>query len=248
MDSQIEARPWLRQNEWEVRFEWGPTGVEAVAAGAVVIVDVLRFTTAVDAGVGRGVAVFPYRWKDSSAQDFADQVGAVLADPGDPLGPSLSPVSLLPLGPQDRVVLPSPNGSTCAAIAHDKGAVVVAACLRNAHAVGDWLNQTTPAVTVIACGERWENRSLRPSLEDYLGAGAVISTLTGTRSPEAAAAADAWTAARTRIRDVLADCVSGREATARGWGRDLDFAAEVDVSAAVPLLRDGCFVDARAGR
>lgn len=241
-----EERPWLLQDDWEVRFEWGPTGVATVGAEAVVVVDVLRFTTAVDAAVGRGATVFPCRWRDASARDFAREVGAVLADPGATDGPSLSPVSLLDLGPADRVVLPSPNGSTCAAIAHDNGSTVLAACLRNSAAVASWLNTAVQTVTVVACGERWIDGSLRPSLEDYLGAGAVISSLAGNRSPEAQAAADAWSSAQGRIPEAVASCVSGKEAIARGWQRDVEFASHVNASNAVPVLRDGGFVDAAA--
>ena len=245
-DSAVADQAWLGQSDWDVRFEWGPAGVEAVPGDAVVVVDVLRFTTAVDAGVSRGAVVYPYRWKDDSAVDYAARIGAVLADPGDPKGPSLSPVSLLALGADDRVVLPSPNGSTCAAIASAMGSTVIAGCLRNASAVGKWLNGRARTVTVIACGEKWPDGSLRPSLEDYLGAGAVVAALDGSVSPEAAAAAEAWLDAAPRVSEVISSCVSGREVVARGWGRDLEFALAVDASNCVPVLRDG-FVDACLG-
>jgi 2-phosphosulfolactate phosphatase len=236
-------RPWLHQSDWDVRFEWGPAGVEAVPAEAVVVVDVLRFTTAVDAAVSRGAIVFPYRWKDDSATEYAARVGAVLAHPGDAAGPSLSPVSLLSLDSGDRIVLPSPNGSTCAAIASAMGATVIAGCLRNASAIASWLNGRTGSVTVIACGERWPDGSLRPSLEDFIGAGAVIAALDGSRSPEATAAAQGWLAAAPRVQDVVSSCASGREVIARGWERDLAYAVSVDASSCVPVLQDG-FVDA----
>ncbi|MFP5328491.1 MAG: 2-phosphosulfolactate phosphatase [Acidimicrobiia bacterium] len=239
----MKDRSWLTQGEWQVRFEWGPSGVEAVPSDVVVVVDVLRFTTAVDAAVSRGAVVFPYRWKDPSAVAYAERVGAVLAGAGEPRGPSLSPVSLLALGPGDRIVLPSPNGSTCAEVAASTGATVFAGCLRNASAIGTFLGDARHTVTVIACGERWPDGSLRPSLEDYLGAGAVISALDGSRSPEADAAARAWLTASPRIAEVIPDCVSGRELIARGWERDLEFALAVDASSCVPVLREG-FVDA----
>ena len=236
-------RPWLHQSDWEVRFEWGPAGVEAVPADAVVVIDVLRFTTAVEAAVSRGAVVFPCRSNDDSAADYAARVGAMLAHPGDAMGPSLSPVSMLSLGSGDRIVLPSPNGSTCATIASAMGATVVAGCLRNASAIGRWLTARARTVTVIACGERWPDGSLRPSLEDFLGAGAVIAGLGGSRSPEATAAGEAWLAAAPRVHDVVSSCASGQEVLARGWGDDLEYAVAVDVSACVPVLRDG-FVDA----
>ena len=102
------------------------------------VVDVLRFTTAVEAAVTRGLAVYPYRWRDASAAAFADSVQARLADEHDPVGPSLSPSSMAGLAPGASVVLPSPNGSTCAILAAEAGARVVAGCLRNAAAVSAW--------------------------------------------------------------------------------------------------------------
>lgn len=152
-------------------------------------------------------------------------------------------MSLLSLKPGDRVVLPSPNGSTCAATAHDAGASVFAACVRNAAAVGEWLGQNHESVTVVACGERWPDGSLRPSLEDYLGAGAVLAALGGNCSPEAQAAVRAWDAARPTIAETIEECVSGREAIARGWARDVEFACQVDASRAVPVLDQGGFVN-----
>lgn len=247
MDARTDERPWLRQDEWDVRLEWGPVGAATVRSEAVVVIDVLRFTTAVDAAVGRGATVFPYRWKDGAAGDFAREVGAVLAGPGGEPELSLSPVSLLALGPGDRVVLPSPNGSTCAAVAAEHGAtVVVAACLRNATAVARWLNRSVRTVTVIASGERWPDGTLRPALEDHLGAGAVAAALAGTRSAEAQAAADLWHATAPRVAAAIASCVSGREQVTRGWQDDLGYAVGIDASTTVPLLLDGAFVDAGA--
>ena len=243
MGSEGMQRPWLLQEDADVRFDWGPTGVSSVPAEAVVVVDVLRFTTAVDAAVSRGAIVHPYRWHDETMRRYASEIGAVLADPGADDGPSLSPVSLLSLEAGDRVVLPSPNGSTCAALAREAGATVYAACLRNAAAVGEWVGQRHGSVTVIACGERWPDGSLRPSLEDYLGAGAVLTSIAGRPSPEAQAAAQAWQTARSGIAGTIAGCASGREAIARGWGRDLDFACQVEASRTVPVLRDGGFLD-----
>jgi 2-phosphosulfolactate phosphatase len=243
MGNERLERAWLLQDNWHIRFEWGPTGVSSVPADAVVVVDVLRFTTAVDAGVSVGATVYPYRWKDETMHRYAREVDAVLADPGGSDGPSLSPVSLLSLKAGDRVVLPSPNGSTCAAVAQEAGARVFAACLRNATAVGEWLRQDFETVTVVACGERWPDGSLRPSLEDYLGAGAVLAALGGNCSPEAQAAVRAWDAARPTIVETIEECVSGREAIARGWARDVEFACQVDESRAVAVLDQGGFVN-----
>ena len=126
------------------------------------------------------------------------------------------------------------------------GATVVAACLRNAAAVSAWLNaRATTTVTVIACGERWHDGSLRPALEDHLGAGAVIAGLDGDRSPEAQAAAAVWRDVEGRVGEALRACSSGREQQQRGWADDLRYAEAVNASSRVPVLRDGAFVDGR---
>jgi 2-phosphosulfolactate phosphatase len=236
--------PWVQQSDAEIRIEWGANGVAATAADFVVVVDVLRFTTAVEAAVDSGATVFPYRWKDDSAREFAARVGAVLADGADPLGPSLSPVRPRSLAPDSRVVLPSPNGSTCAAVASEQGSTVVASCLRNTAAVAEWLNSQDGTVSVIACGERWPDGSLRPSLEDYLGAAWLMSMLKGHRSAEAELAAASFAAVESRLVDLVRECASGRELAERGWSEDLDYALDLGVSTTVPVLIDGAFTSA----
>ena len=64
-----------------LRCEWGLQGLLHLApsSDALVVVDVLSFSTAVDITVARGAIVWPYRWKDESAARFAEEKGAVLA-------------------------------------------------------------------------------------------------------------------------------------------------------------------------
>jgi 2-phosphosulfolactate phosphatase len=241
---------WHHQNGYDVRFEWGAAGTMALAAEApvVVVIDVLRFTTAVEAAVERGAVVYPHRWHDPSATAVARSLGAVLADGSDPSGPSLSPVSLSRLSSGDAVVLPSPNGSTCAALAEEAHASVVASCLRNASAVATWLDHSPHPVAVIACGERWPDGSLRPCVEDLLGAGALISHLHGSRSPEAESAAAVWEAVVDHdVPAMLRSSGSGQELRARGHADDVDYAGEIGISTVVPLLVDGRFVGATGG-
>jgi 2-phosphosulfolactate phosphatase len=70
---------WASQGSYRIRFQWGPVVAPELAEGVCVVVDVLRFTTAVEAAVSRGVAVYPYRWRDATAAAFADDVQALLA-------------------------------------------------------------------------------------------------------------------------------------------------------------------------
>ncbi|WP_454778267.1 2-phosphosulfolactate phosphatase [Georgenia muralis] len=130
---------------------------------------------------------------------------------------------------------------------------VVTAALRNARAVAEWASARgygTPdrPVNVVAAGERWPDGTLRPALEDLLGAAAVLRALEvepGRPSPEARAAA----AALDGVGDLdaaLNGCASGRELAAIGWQDDLAAAADVDADTVVPLLSGGAFRDAAA--
>jgi 2-phosphosulfolactate phosphatase len=238
---------WYAQDGFDARFEWALMGTTEVgrSARAVVVVDVLRFTTAVEAAVSAGVVVYPYRWQDDSAREFSRFVGGTLADSSDSSGPSLSPLRLRGLPPGSTVVLPSPNGSTCATVADEGGAIVFASCIRNAAAVAEQLAALGGPIAVVACGERWADGSLRPCVEDLLGAGALLAHLEGTRSPEAELAVGAWLAAKKRgVADVLRECGSARELRAKGHEEDVTYASEVDVSTVVPVLSDGHFVHA----
>ena len=235
------------QNQFDLRFEWGSKGAEVLAAtcDAVVVVDVLSFSTAVTAAVSRGVRVYPYRLNDGSRITFAEQKKALLAAPRGTGTSSLSPLSLLRLNPGQDIVLPSPNGATVSLVTGDTP--TFAGCLRNAEAVADAMSRAGTRLGVIGCGERWrEDRSLRPSLEDMLGAGAILSCLTGSRSPEASAAIAVFDEARKDLRDRLRACSSGRELVAGGFADDVDFAAAVNANAVAPVLVNGAYQDTSA--
>jgi 2-phosphosulfolactate phosphatase len=238
---------WAEQGDHGIRFQWGPLVAPTLTAGVCVVVDVLRFTTAVEAAVTRGIAVYPYRWRDATAAAFADSVQALLADASDRTGPSLSPLSMNALAPGASLVLPSPNGSTCASLASEAGAAVLAGCLRNAAAVGAWADNADGPVTVIACGEKWPDGSLRPSLEDLLGAGAIMAAMSKDPSPEARAAIAAFRDAASDLREVLSQCASGRELREKGRQADIEYAAQLNASGTIPVLTNGAFRNATVG-
>jgi len=230
------------QSGFRVRFGWGERDA-ALLAPRVVIVDVLRFTTAVSVAIEQGATVYPYRWHDESAAAFAEQHGAQLAGGWGKEGPSLSPLSLRALNAGDRLVLPSPNGATLTLLAAEHGAEVLAGSLRNASAVAKHCRQPG-VVAVIAAGERWADGSLRPCVEDLVGAGAVLSALAADEcSPEALAAVAAFHGARAGLEPRLRECGSGRELVERGFADDITMAAEVDATRMYPVLRDGAYVD-----
>ena len=247
--------PGHDQSTYRLRMEWGPTGATAVPADYAVVVDVLSFTTTLSVAIERGIEVFPFRWRDSRAAEHAVRHGATLAvgrfealSRGDARHVSLSPASLSEVEGVQRLVLPSPNGSTIAFALADSGAQVVGACLRNAGAVARWLAPRVAdgaSVVVVPAGERWYDDTLRPAVEDLWGAGAVLAGLVGEHedvaSPEARMAVAAWQAA-TLPADLLG-CASGLELAEVGFVADVEIAAQHDVSEVVPVLVGESFRD-----
>ncbi|MGH8067307.1 MAG: 2-phosphosulfolactate phosphatase [Candidatus Entotheonellia bacterium] len=95
---------------------------------------------------------------------------------------------------------------------------------------------------MIPAGEHWPDGSLRPALEDLLGAGAIIDHLAGSLSPEAQAAADLYRASMQALESRIRRCSSGKELIDRGFERDVMLACEFDVSAGVPILVGNAYV------
>ncbi|RIV38899.1 2-phosphosulfolactate phosphatase [Micromonospora radicis] len=235
------------------RFDWGLAGAAELGrvCAVLVVVDVLSFTTTVEVAVGRGMRVHPFPWGEQAA-DYARRVGAIVATGRRQVTAahpwSLSPAALSRAPVVSDLVLPSPNGSAISAAASATGIPVVAANLRNARAVGRWLlrqgyGSTDDPIGVIAAGERWPDGSLRPSVEDQLGAASVLDALSGAPgglSVEAAMALAAL-ASTPDVPAAIRGCVSGRELIESGFAEDVEIAVRLGCSTVVPVLRQGVF-------
>ncbi|AYF97593.1 2-phosphosulfolactate phosphatase [Protaetiibacter intestinalis] len=98
---------------------------------------------------------------------------------------------------------------------------VVAGSLRHADAVARWSLERQAelggrfVVAVVAAGARQDDGSLRFTVEDLLAAGAVIDAIAELgidhQSPEAAAAASAYSGLRNATRHLVTASVSARE-------------------------------------
>jgi 2-phosphosulfolactate phosphatase len=232
------------QAPFDLRCEWGIKGIRHLAShcDALIIVDVLSFSTAADIATARGAIIYPCAVRDDDARELARRHCATLAGPRSAGGYSLSPASFLDVPPGTRVVLPSPNGGRLSLAA--RTTPTLAGCLRNAGAVAAGAAAVGRRIGVIPAGERWPDGSLRPAAEDLVGAGAVLQHLSGSLSPEAEAAVSVYRSAATHMLDFLCAAGSGRELVAGGYARDVELAGETDVSACVPRLVGGAYVDA----
>lgn len=231
------------QTQYAVRCEWGEQGVQQLAprSDVVIIVDVLSFSTCVDIATARGALIWPWRWKDETAREFAAIQGAELAGTRQTgSGYSLSPASMLKIPPQTRLVLPSPNGATLSLATG--GVPTLVGCLRNCRAVAETALGFGKRIAVIPAGERWPDGSLRPAWEDWVGAGAILDQLqrlTLSRdqfSPEAHLALAAFQPVKPILAAQLRQCISGQELIERGFAQDVELAAEWLVSGNTPQL------------
>ncbi|MEM1394775.1 MAG: 2-phosphosulfolactate phosphatase [Cyanobacteria bacterium P01_H01_bin.150] len=233
----------FNQSEFDLRCEWGHQGINQLASisDVVIIVDILSFSTAVEIATNNGAIIFPYRWKDSSAIDYAKSIKAELATKRtSTTGYSLSPQSLTKISKGTKLVLPSPNGSSLTLLTENQ--LTLAGCLRNCEAVARFAQNYSARVTVIPAGEKWEDGSLRPSLEDLIGAGAILSYLSGSLSPEAETAVTVFNNFKNDLLNTLKKCISGKELIARGFESDVELAAEINVSNCVPVFVDNAYV------
>lgn len=233
------------QSAYDIRCEWGLQGLRALRddCDVVIIVDVLSFSTCVEAAVTNGALIYPFSAGAQQARAYAASLQAELAGfkPGEGRY-WLSPTALSSVPPGTRLVLPSPNGSVLsveAGVAH-----TIAGCLRNAGAVARAVERLGSKIAVIPAGERWPEGGTRPAFEDLLGAGAIVRELGGSRSPEAQAAQavfERFAADQAGLERALLECSSGRELLERDRGADVLYAAKWNVGRTVPLMIDGAY-------
>ncbi len=99
-------------------------------------------------------------------------------------------------------------------------------------------------MSVVAAGERWPDGSLRPALEDALGAGAVLRLLQAAGcqlSTEAIAAATLYNHTEDLTLAVRM-CASGQELVTSGFASDVDIALELDCDGYAAVKKDDAFI------
>ncbi len=225
--------------------EWGLDGIRKLSpvSDVIIIVDVLSFSTCVDIAAGNKAFILPYKFKDESAVNYASLNSAELASFSRSRQElSLSPSSLTKIKPGTRLVLPSPNGSELSL--STESTMTLCACLRNADAVAEYVLKTGGNISVIPAGEKWKDGSMRFALEDYLGAGAVISCLKGNFIGKAEDAMLSFRSFKKDISRTISMSISGVELIEKGFEDDIALACEINVSASVPLLSNNIYKNA----
>ncbi len=245
----------FEQSPYECRVEWGRRGARDAArrGDIVIIVDVLSFSSTVISALRYGTIIYPYP-PYLDGKEYADKVGAdyILgrAEAAKIGKPTLSHVTFNQEHSNKKYVLSSLNGAFCTWIASKVPALLIGSLL-NASSVASVANQlileTKANITVVPCGEQWSDvreyeDTLRPSIEDYLGAGAILSYLNGEKSPEVEVCIGAFNNSKQKLNELVWECGSGRELRERGFEEDVKHCSRLNVYQTVPILNKDHFV------
>lgn len=247
----MEKENVFNQAPFQCRMDWGVRGAKEASdrGDIIVVVDVISFSSAMVNAVHNGVVVYPFP-RTGDIKEFGELTGAepciLERSRARELGlPSLSATSFNESHRGKKFVISSINGATCVKVATNKDNYIFVGCFLNAEAVARVVNkikkETSKNITVIACGERWksindEPLELRPSIEDYLGAGAILELLDGTKSPEAKVCISAFRDSKDDLVELIKDSSSGRELLARGFPEDVSFCSRLNSFTEVPFL------------
>ncbi|TFD93577.1 2-phosphosulfolactate phosphatase [Jeotgalibacillus sp. R-1-5s-1] len=243
------------QHGYEIKLEWGRRGArEAAERGdIIIIVDVLSFSSTVTAAMNVQATIFPYP-PSQDGKRYAKEKDAEYilgrAEAAKRGLPTLSPVTFGSEHANKRFVLSSLNGAHCTWLAADVPALLIGS-LRNAAATAKAANELQMKlrkdITLVPCGEQWNQPlqhedSLRPSIEDYLGAGAILAGLTGRISPEAALCKMAFEHGKSELGELIFECGSGRELRERGFEADVHYCSQLNADNVVPILNKDHFI------
>jgi len=242
----------FNQSPFQCRMDWGVKGVEeaSIRGDIIIIIDVLSFSSAVTNALHNGVIIYPFP-RTGDINEFGKLVGAEVCimerARARELGlPSLSTTSFNEKHRGEKYVLSSINGATCVKVASESSTILIGSLL-NVSAISGVSNklqkETNKNITVIACGERWKNknkdeepRELRPCIEDYLAAGAILEKLEGTKSSEARVCVSAFLNSKSELNELIFDSSSGRELIKIEFAEDVEFACQLDLFTEVPFL------------
>ena len=208
------------QSRYQVRLEWGVSGLDRLAASdVVVVVDVLSFSTRVADRVAAGETV---------------RLADIMAAPRGTPDASVNGAAVAHHAHE--------QGAVAQAVAEAVLAAQVQRGARTSVAV------IAAGELPPASDDGSRDPAVRFAVEDLLGAGAVIDALARLgldhSSPEAAAACESFRGLSGAVRHLLTASGSGQELAEAGRRDEVLHAAQANAVASVPVLRDGVFVAA----
>jgi len=243
-----------------ITIDWARDGLEYALErkDIVIIVDTLRFSSAVITAVAHGYTIIPAPDR-IQGKIIAEKTNAKLANRSNESGLSISPGSFIQAAAakEKKVILPSPNGASCATLVTQNDLAFIG-CFLNARAIGEMVSDLAHAkeknVTVIACGEQ---RSIKTgervvyipeeafrvfAIEDYLAAGAIIAHTALQRSVEAEVSIRSFISSKDDLLQLLRGSFSGRYLVENDLGVDIEHAVQLNLYNVVPRIYGGDIV------
>lgn len=240
-----------------MQLDWGIDGVRFALKNKdiVVIVDTLRFSTAVVTAVANGFTIYPVG-DHEYGRALAAQINAEIAGRPGKARFSISPLSYVNRSDATnrKVVLFSPNGAKCSTLAGRDDTVYIG-CLLNAQSIGRHISRVARErgnnVTVIAAGEQraidtgerivYDTRAGYPvfAVEDYLGCGAIIHHSSLNKNAEALVCETTYRASQKEIIGYLLESFSGRYLVQNDLQEDVKHAAQLNLYDVIPVVCDG---------
>lgn len=243
----------------KVKLDWDVEGLQFALKekNIIVIVDALRFSSAVTTAIANGFNIYPTSDKERGKK-LAKSIGAEMSGKSGIAKYSLSPKSFLDPAEKDnkKVVLYSANGAACASLIK-KDDIAYIGCFLNARAVAKQVEKVSKEknydVTIIAAGEKRtietgerieylkdETRFRKVfDVEDYLGAGAIISFINLPKSPEVKVCQSAFKSSKNKLKELLLDSFSGRYLVQTERKEDVAWSAQLNYYNVVPIIYKG---------
>jgi 2-phosphosulfolactate phosphatase len=217
-----------------LKLEWGIDGLKRAIArdDDIVIIDVLRFSSAVVTAAALGFVIRPAATEDRQKETE-----------------TLSPVYFFGKKPS-KVTIFSSNGAFLALSAAKKSKNVVIGALLNAESIAKYIDGNKRSVTLLAAGEinkarltlldeyekNLANGNMIFSLEDMLGAGAISHFSHLKKSRECIKAEKIFRATREILNQILLESASGKYDQIHDRVEDIFLSSRLNCYRIIPKL------------
>ncbi|MCB0770546.1 MAG: 2-phosphosulfolactate phosphatase [Flavobacteriales bacterium] len=228
----------------EVCFTPGQYPLYAPEMGIVVVIDVLRATSAMVAAFEHGVdRIIPVSTVEEARQYFDRPDHIVAAERDGEIVDGFA-YGNSPLAYVDRdlsgktIVMTTTNGTKAINLAKDARMLVIGSFL-NLTALGDWLLHQNDNILLLCSG--WKDKF---NLEDSVFAGALMERLLqsgkfGVEEDSSIAAKYMYLAARDNVMGILKAAPRRRRIEQLRMHADVKYCLTPDQSTAIPVLRNG---------
>jgi 2-phosphosulfolactate phosphatase len=242
-----------------LKLRWGTNGMRRAIKekNIVVIVDVFRFSSAVVTAISNKVTIIPAS-NLKEAVLLSKKYNAIISNSYSPTSKrifSLSPQSFFRAPKNIKVALISPNGARCCRIGKNSKNVFIG-CFLNAKTIGKYVEKLSENlqkdVTILAAGDFGLPKKFKRSeveeqfitksnskffsLEDFLGAGAIINEMKLEKNDDAIFAQNCYNSFKKELRKILRETVGGKYLILTNREKDLEYCIKLNRYKCIPKL------------